>query len=167
MWWTTRYLRAKFSRAIVNAVCWATLKLKIRETFRFTIVRESTAGLFNFLLQRTCKLLSWSGIFKARNPLVCWGWCLILTGLSAIPLMGHLGCLASHWVSLWEYPYHDHDNNFSWTYTRLSPQWSLINWFFPILTMISKLLKTSLLFEIYLAGLSVIDLELRSFLYWN
>ena len=64
---------------VVNEICcmeWAqtTLKLQVRETFSCTVVRKSAAGLFFSSRGHA----SWSGIFKACNPLFLWGWCLVL-----------------------------------------------------------------------------------------
>ena len=71
------------------------LKLQVRESFSCTIVGESAAEFF--LSSREHE--SWSGIFKACIPWFI-GVSVIDTGLSVTPLMGHLGCLVSRWLSV-------------------------------------------------------------------
>ena len=72
---------------------WAqtTLKLQVRETTSCTFVRESAAEFF--LAPEGMKV--GQGFFSMESLGVLW--LVFDTGLSVTPLMGHLGCLASHW----------------------------------------------------------------------
>ena len=84
-WWEGQKLipvkKIEWNWMWMTSAAWNELKLQVRETFSYTIDEfncqgESAAELFFFSSRGHASC--WSGTFKPWNPLVFWGWCLIL-----------------------------------------------------------------------------------------